>query len=99
MVGLIAPHPEGARIAWEMRAFFADAAGRLVEDPVTGSLHAAAARYLLDAGLASADYLAGQGRKVGADGRVHVRRDAEGALWIGGVVRAAAMGARLTPLA
>lgn len=98
-VGLIAPCPAGSRTAWELRAFFTDAEGRLREDPVTGSLNAAAAQYLFGAGLAETDYVAAQGRKVGADGRVHARRDARGEVWIGGVVRAVAMGARLTPLA
>jgi PhzF family phenazine biosynthesis protein len=98
-IGLIAPHPEGSRVAYELRGFFADATGRLCEDPVTGSLNAAAAQYLFAAGLVTGEYIAGQGRKVGADGRVHVRRDARGELWIGGVVRAVALGARLTPLA
>jgi len=98
-VGLVAPHPGGSRLAFELRAFFADASGRVCEDPVTGSLNAAAAQYLLDAGLAPDDYLAGQGRMVGADGRVHVRREADGGVWIGGVARAVSMGGRLTPLA
>jgi len=98
-VGLIAPHPEGSRVGWELRAFFVDGTGRLCEDPVTGSLNAAAAQYLFAQGLATDEYLAAQGRKVGADVRVHVRRDQLGDLWVGGVVRATAMGARLTPLA
>jgi PhzF family phenazine biosynthesis protein len=98
-IGLIAPHPAGSRVAWELRGFFADAAGRFCEDPVTGSLNAAAAQYLFDTGLADGGYVAGQGRKVGADGRITVHRDARGDLWIGGVTRAVALGARLTPLA
>ncbi|MBC2666512.1 PhzF family phenazine biosynthesis protein [Novosphingobium flavum] len=98
-VGLLAPHPAGSRVAFELRAFFADATGRIEEDPVTGSLNAAVAQYLLEAGFAPEDYVAGQGRKVGADGRVHVRRDEDGSVWIGGVVRAVSMGGRLTPLA
>lgn len=98
-VGLVAPHPEGGRLAFEVRAFFADANGRLCEDPVTGSLNAAIADYLYDAGMAHGDYIAGQGKHVGADGRVHVRRGDGGEIWVGGVVRAVAMGGRLTPLA
>jgi len=98
-VGLLAVHPAGGRAAFEVRAFFADASGRICEDPVTGSLNAAVAQYLFGEGLADGDYVAGQGQKVGADGRVLVRRDIRGDIWIGGVVRALAMGARLTPLA
>ncbi|MFC3173118.1 PhzF family phenazine biosynthesis protein [Novosphingobium bradum] len=99
MLGLVAPHPAGSRTAFELRAFAADAAGRVIEDPVTGSLNAAAAQYLLASGQVRGSYLAAQGQKVGADGRVQVHVDAGGAVWIGGVVRAVAMGARLTPLA
>jgi PhzF family phenazine biosynthesis protein len=98
-IGLIAPHPPGSRAAFELRAFVTDAVGRVFEDPVTGSLNAAAAQYLLVQGLAEGSWLAAQGQKVGADGRVHVHVDARGDVWIGGVVRAVAMGARLTPLA
>jgi len=99
MVGLIAAHPEGSRTAFELRAFVADSRGRVFEDPVTGSLNAAEAQYLLASGLAAGSYVAAQGRQVGADGRVHVHVDASGGLWIGGVVRAVALGARPTPLA
>lgn len=98
-VGLLAAHPEGSRPAFEVRAFFADHTGRMCEDPVTGSLNAAVAQYLFGEGLVSGDYVAGQGQQVGADGRVHVRRDIRGDLWIGGVVRALSIGGRLTPLA
>lgn len=98
-VGLVAAHPPGSRVAFEVRAFFADATGRICEDPVTGSLNAAVAQHLFDAGLAAGDYVAGQGQKLGRDGRVHVRREADGTIWIGGVVRAVSMGGRLTPLA
>lgn len=98
-IGLVAPHPAGARAGFELRAFVTDVQGRVFEDPVTGSLNAAAAQYLLAEGLAEGSYLAAQGQKVGADGLVHVHVDASGGLWIGGVVRAVALGARLTPLA
>ena len=98
-IGLIAPHPEGARAAFELRAFVADTQGRVSEDPVTGSLNAAAAQYVLANGLAAGSYVAAQGQKVGADGRIQVHVDARGDVWIGGVVRAVALGARLTPLA
>jgi len=57
-----------------------------VEDPVTGSFNAGVAQYLYGAGLVSGNYVAFQGRCVGADGRIYVSRDAEG-VWIGGDVR------------
>jgi len=98
-IGLLAAYPAGRRPAFEVRGFFVDPNGRLCEDPVTGSLNAGVAQYLFGEGLADGDYVAAQGQKVGADGRVHVRRDIRGDIWIGGVVRALSMGGRLTPLA
>lgn len=94
-VGLVGACPPGGEADWEVRAFFADAAGALREDPVTGSLNAAIALYLSDAGLACRDYSAAQGRRVGADGRVHVERDGAGDTWIGGAVRIVAAGGAL----
>ncbi|MDP3905633.1 PhzF family phenazine biosynthesis protein [Novosphingobium sp.] len=93
-VGLVGPHA-GADPAWEVRAFFANANGELKEDPVTGSLNAATAQYLFGSGLAQNAYVAGQGQQIGADGRVHCRIEADGAVWIGGRVDTIAAGAAL----
>lgn len=82
-VGLVGPHPAGSPMQFEVRAFFADATGRLAEDPVTGSLNAAIAQALVARGGAGQGYVAGQGRNVGADGRVHVDVTVDG-IWIGG---------------
>ena len=94
-VALIGAHPAGGPVQWEVRAFFADPTGRLVEDPVTGSLNAAAAQYLFGSGQASGSYRAAQGRKVGADGLVHASQSDDGSVWIGGAVRTVARGAAL----
>ncbi|MBX3653492.1 MAG: PhzF family phenazine biosynthesis protein [Ramlibacter sp.] len=69
-------------IAFEVRAFFPGNNG-LAEDPVTGSLNAALAQWLIGAGLAPAQYVASQGTALGRAGRVHVVQDG-GDLWIGG---------------
>jgi PhzF family phenazine biosynthesis protein len=82
--GLAGPCGEGAEIDWEIRAFFGDAQGRFVEDPVTGSFNAGVAVHLFKNELARGSYLAAQGRKVGADGIVHCSIDEEGTVWIGG---------------
>ncbi|WP_225205964.1 PhzF family phenazine biosynthesis protein [Novosphingobium huizhouense] len=87
-IGLVGPCPPGSAAAWEVRAFFARPDGTLAEDPVTGSLNAAIALALVergDPGVAGegGGYVAAQGRKVGADGRISVRRQADG-VWIGG---------------
>jgi PhzF family phenazine biosynthesis protein len=69
--------------AFEVRAFFPGHNG-LAEDPVTGSLNAALAQWLIGAGLAPQRYVASQGAALGRAGRVHVERDAHGEIWIGG---------------
>ena len=66
-----------------MRAFFPKD-GAMVEDPVTGSLNASLAQWLLGTGRASAPYVARQGTVLGRSGRVHVSRDADGTIWVGG---------------
>ena len=83
-VGLAGPASEGSGADWELRAFFANQHGAIVEDPVTGSFNAGVAMHLFASGLAGGSYVAAQGRKTGADGRVHVTQDADGAVWIGG---------------
>ena len=82
-VGVVGPHPDGSAEAFEVRAFFPKD-GVLVEDPVTGSLNASLAQWLLGSGGARAPYVARQGTALGRAGRVHVSRDGNGAIWVGG---------------
>jgi PhzF family phenazine biosynthesis protein len=82
-VGVVGPYPDGAPQAFELRAFFPKQ-GSTVEDPVTGSLNAAVAQWLLASGRARAPYVASQGTALGRAGRVHVSTDAEGVIWVGG---------------
>jgi PhzF family phenazine biosynthesis protein len=82
-VGLVGPHPAGAGAAFELRAFFPKD-GTTTEDPVTGSLNASVAQWLLGTGRASAPYVAAQGTALGRAGRVHISSDAEGAVWVAG---------------
>jgi PhzF family phenazine biosynthesis protein len=82
-IGVFGRHPSGSTEAIEVRAFFSAGAGT-VEDPVTGSLNASLAQWLLAAGKATAPYTASQGTVLGRRGRVHVSTDADGAVWIGG---------------
>jgi PhzF family phenazine biosynthesis protein len=82
-VGLVGPHPPGAETAFELRAFF-PAGGMSIEDPVTGSLNASVAQWLIGSGRATAPYVASQGTALGRAGRVHVTQDADGAIWVGG---------------
>lgn len=69
-------------IAFEVRAFFPGNNG-LAEDPVTGSLNAALAQWLIGAGLAPSSYVASQGTALGRAGRVHVQQDGP-QIWVGG---------------
>jgi PhzF family phenazine biosynthesis protein len=66
----------------EVRAFAA--ATGINEDPVTGSLNASLAQWLIGEGLLPDQYIASQGINLGRAGQVHVRRDATGQVWIGG---------------
>ncbi|UJW80972.1 PhzF family phenazine biosynthesis protein [Hydrogenophaga sp. SL48] len=68
---------------FEVRAFFPGNNG-LCEDPVTGSLNAALAQWLIGAGLAPDRYVAAQGTALAREGRVFIQRDAGGTVWVGG---------------
>jgi PhzF family phenazine biosynthesis protein len=82
-IGVVAPYGPGAECAFELRAFFPKG-GATAEDPVTGSLNAAVAQWLLASGEASSPYVASQGTVLGRAGRVHVEQDADGRTWVGG---------------
>lgn len=68
---------------FEVRAFFPGNQS-LTEDPVTGSLNAALGQWLIGAGLAPNQYIARQGTALGRAGRVHVSKDAQEQVWVGG---------------
>jgi PhzF family phenazine biosynthesis protein len=82
-VGVVGARAGDDACAFEVRAFFPGNNG-MAEDPVTGSLNAALAQWLIGAGLAPERYVASQGTALGRAGRVHVERDAGGEIWIGG---------------
>lgn len=86
-IGVVGPYPAGGPAAFELRAFFSDHHGNLIEDPVTGSLNASVAQWLLRTGRAVAPYTASQGTRLGRTGRIQVTRDREGEVWIGGSTR------------
>jgi PhzF family phenazine biosynthesis protein len=85
-IGVAGPHPPGGPAAFEVRAFF-PVAGSTVEDPVTGSLNASLAGWLIGTGRASAPYLARQGTALGRAGQVHLSQDPGGQIWVGGAAR------------
>jgi PhzF family phenazine biosynthesis protein len=80
-IGVIGPRAGGDTDA-EVRAFFPGNTG-LTEDPVTGSLNAALAQWLIPAGLMPESYIAAQGTVIGRAGRVYLDRHVDG-IWVGG---------------
>jgi PhzF family phenazine biosynthesis protein len=82
-LGLVGAYPHGSPEAFEVRAFFPKD-GVTTEDPVTGSLNASLASWLLDRGYAQAPYVASQGTALGRAGRVHISRDPDGTIWVAG---------------
>lgn len=84
VVGKMESDPDSdADPLFEVRAFFPGNNG-IAEDPVTGSLNAALAQWLIGAGMAPERYVASQGTALRRAGRVHIQRDADGTVWVGG---------------
>jgi PhzF family phenazine biosynthesis protein len=82
-IGIIGPHNPGSEAAFELRAFFSWGEELLREDPVTGSLNAAAAQWLIGSGRATAPYIAAQGTAIGRQGCVYISSD-DDQVWVGG---------------
>lgn len=84
--GVVGPWPDPVQAGKdvEVRAFYGDGTG-FFEDPVTGSLNAGLAQWLIGAGRLPARYVAGQGARLHRDGRVHVEQTGED-VWVGGDV-------------
>ena len=83
-IGLIAPHSPGSECDYEVR-MLAPSSG-MSEDPITGSLNAAIAKWLLASGRLEKPYLVAQGTNIGRTGRVTVTPAGSDAAWIGGAV-------------
>ena len=80
-IGVIGLWEQPTSVAAEVRAFIPS--GGIAEDPVTGSLNAGLAQWLIGAGVLPDSYVAGQGWALRRDGRVHVERTG-GDIWVGG---------------
>lgn len=87
-LGLVGAQAAGEETAFEVRALLGPGG---FEDPVTGSLNASLAQWLIGAGLAPSRYVAAQGHALGRAGRVHVQQDGD-TIWIGGDVVACIAG-------
>ncbi len=81
-IGLVGLYPPGSPEAIEVRGLF-PLNGMTVEDPVTGSLNASVAQWLLATGRIQAPYVASQGGAIGRAGRVEVSQ-ADGRVFVGG---------------
>jgi len=79
-LGVVAPWP-GGTADMEVRAFVPTLG--VQEDPVTGSLNAGLAQWLIGSGAMPPRYVASQGTAMGRAGRVHVEQR-DGDIWIGG---------------
>jgi PhzF family phenazine biosynthesis protein len=80
-VGLVGAHAAGGPADFELRAF-APSIG-VGEDPVTGSLNASVAQWLMQRGAAPEAYRATQGTRLGRAGRVVIEREGD-TVWVGG---------------
>ena len=88
-IGLVGPHPPGAAANFEVRALLPGQS--VAEDPVTGSLNAGLAFWLIGNGVAPAHYVAAQGTGLGRAGRVQIDLK-DGTIWVGGQVVTAITG-------
>src|SRR5699024_6353671 len=80
-IGVLGAHPEGSEHEYEIRAF-APGAG-VPEDPVTGSLNASVAQWLIGAGRAPNSYTLTQGTALGRSGVVSISAE-DDEVWVGG---------------
>ncbi len=81
-VGVAAACAGGGDVQLEVRSF-APHLG-VNEDPVTGSLNASLAQWLIADGHMPERYMAAQGAALGRAGRVHIDSDPNGQVWVGG---------------
>lgn len=82
-LGAVGFHPPGSEAAIELRAW-APVNGLAAEDPVTGSLNASVAQWLLGDGRLTAPFVATQGSAIGRAGRIEISADPDGTVWVGG---------------
>ena len=82
-LGVIGPCKEDSGVDYEVRAFVLPYG--ITEDPVTGSLNAGIAQWLIGAGLSKPHYVAAQGSALRRAGRVYIDQEG-GDIWVGGEV-------------
>jgi PhzF family phenazine biosynthesis protein len=82
-LGIIGPSTPGSEVDFEVRAFVGPLG--IAEDPVTGSLNAGLASWLINAGLAPKHYVVSQGTVLGRAGRIYIDQIGDD-IWVGGDV-------------
>lgn len=80
-LGVLGAHPEGADHEYEIRAFVPGVG--VAEDPVTGSLNASVAQWLIGENLAPNSYTATQGTALGRSGVISIAAE-DDEIWVGG---------------
>jgi PhzF family phenazine biosynthesis protein len=83
-IGLLGKSPDEGKADYEVR-MLAPASG-MSEDPITGSLNAAIAKWLSSIDRLTEEIIVSQGTRIQRDGRVSIRPDENGTVWIGGDV-------------
>jgi PhzF family phenazine biosynthesis protein len=83
-IGVVGMYPPGSECAYEVRAIFSNERGDILEDPVTGSLNASLAQWLIASGRMRAPYTVSQGTRLGRMGRPHISQDDAGSIWVAG---------------
>ena len=82
-VGLIGAHPAGSECQYETRML--GASSGMSEDPITGSLNAAIARWMYGEGYWRGPVTVAQGTRIRRQGRLFIRRDETSSIvWVGG---------------
>ncbi|CAM5790033.1 PhzF family phenazine biosynthesis protein [Rhizobacter fulvus] len=80
-LGVVGAHAPGHDAQFEVRALIGEGPG--YEDPVTGSLNASLAQWLIASGAAPERYVAAQGSCLQRRGRLFIER-VDGQVWVGG---------------
>lgn len=80
-LGVLGAHPEGSDHEYEIRAFVPGVG--VAEDPVTGSLNASVAQWLIGENLAPNSYTATQGTALGRSGVISITAEND-EIWVGG---------------
>ncbi|MFK7829522.1 MAG: PhzF family phenazine biosynthesis protein [Congregibacter sp.] len=83
-LGIVGPGLASEECDFEVRAFVPSLG--VPEDPVTGSLNAGLAQWLMGAGIANSHYIAHQGTAINRAGRIELRKAGD-AIWVGGATR------------